>query len=176
MGLPMKSTTGAPHNSARSTQRTTRNDKRNQQSRLHKQQKKRRGSPPGSRNQVDMTSVKKTVSATAQSDPRIGSKKPVPLLIERQLATDKPTAKPSSTAESRQALIALENHPRLHALLDKQETGDQLTVKELAWLDSTLAQIEHYMKALGMTLDEPEEDGGHEEKKGEDMLQLLRGH
>ncbi|MCU5773475.1 Der GTPase-activating protein YihI [Erwiniaceae bacterium BAC15a-03b] len=153
----------------------------NQKSRDQKQDKKHRGNASGSRaNPVAQNQNKATDSQP--KDPRIGSKKPIPL------GNDAAAAKPASakpvkekkvkeTAEKQpklspqEELTQLENSERLDGLLDRLENGETLPAEEQAWLDLTLDRIDVLMEQLGIELGD--DDDGDEAQ--EDMYRLLKG-
>lgn len=153
--------------------RQTRQDL-NQQGRERKQEKKHRGNASGSRaNPVTQSQSKGNGNKT--KDPRIGSKKPIPLGVEGSVtkpATVKkaaPVKKPKLSPE--EELASLENSERLDALLDRLENGETLSAEEQAWVDQTLDRIDELMELLGIELGD-DEDG---DEAQEDMYRLLKG-
>ena len=86
--------------------------------------KQRAGNAPGHRQQVADSATNS--STKAKRDPRIGSRKPVPLvgLCPATAAVDR--------AEARRQLLALEADERFNALLDRIDGGDTLTM--VCWL------------------------------------------
>ncbi|XBS69837.1 Der GTPase-activating protein YihI [Acerihabitans sp. KWT182] len=143
----------------------------NIEGRARQRQKKRRGLAAGSRAQEGSKSGARSATA-ANADPRIGSKKPVPLMAAGAIA--KPTApKVITTAESlspQAELDMLENDARLDALLLRLEQDESLSAQEQAYVDEKLDRIDRLMTILGIELDEEDE----EEPQNEDMLQLLK--
>ncbi|MGM3173846.1 Der GTPase-activating protein YihI [Dickeya lacustris] len=143
-----------------------------QEARARKRQKKHRGHVAGSRAQ-GTGNKKQNASSGQASDPRIGSKKPVPLLPEGAAL---PVSRPVVAEEQivrlspQEELDKLENDPQLDALLDRLERGETLSAKEQSWVDETLDRIDILMEQLGIDLDDDED----EEEQQEDMLQLLR--
>ncbi|WP_409309217.1 Der GTPase-activating protein YihI [Pectobacterium sp. B1J-3] len=146
------------------------------EARDRKRQKKHRGRVAGSRAQ------EKELSNTANgqrkvADPRIGSKKLVPLgELASAKKKDKPTALvtandvPTSSMSPEEELAMLENDTRLDALLDRLDNGETLSAKEQSWVDETLDRIDVLMEQLGIELG----DDDDEEEQQEDMLQLLK--
>ncbi len=146
----------------------------NIEGRTRQRQKKRRGLAAGSRAQEGNKSGSRSTTA-AHTDPRIGSKKPVPLIAAGAVAA-KPVAPkaiiPAEVIMAPQAeLDSLENDPRLDALLIRLEQDESLTVEEQAYVDEKLDRIDQLMTLLGIELDDEDDD---EETKNEDMLQLLK--
>ncbi|MCV9879787.1 Der GTPase-activating protein YihI [Brenneria izbisi] len=143
------------------------------EARNRKRQKKHRGHVAGSRAQDKGTS-NETNGQRKAVDPRIGSKKPIPLGIKETVApkprtivhTDKETAK-LAIMSPEEELALLENDARLDALLDRMDNGETLSAKEQSWVDETLDRIDALMEQLGIELDDDEEEQ-------EDMLQLLK--
>ncbi|WP_298440815.1 Der GTPase-activating protein YihI [uncultured Ferrimonas sp.] len=128
--------------------------------------------PPREKKQADVKKSKKNVKGQAtgsrysgkevqdavtganviKKDPRLGSKKPIALVV------DKPQAAPSKPQLSPEKELAqLESNPRLTQLLDKLEGGELLSQADQFWLDSTLARIAVLMDILGISDDLPQE-------------------
>lgn len=123
-------------------------------------------------------SNKKGHSQTQEKDPRVGSKVPVPLVIESQVkakSMPKPVennvVKPRLTPE--EELAKLENDERLDALLDRLDNDEVLNKEDQAYVDLTLDRIDALMEQLGIELGDDEDDVEREEKQ-EDILQLLK--
>ncbi|KDM92140.1 Der GTPase-activating protein YihI [Photobacterium galatheae] len=77
-------------------------------------------------------------------DPRHGSKKPVPLIVE-----PKPT-KQVRRMNAEQELAMLESDPQLMALLDRLDAGEKLGAGLQKQVDQKLDRIEQLMKQLGL--------------------------
>lgn len=148
----------------------------NQKARDRKNEKKHRGNASGSRANPVAPNHNKGNDNQAK-DPRIGSKKPIPLGVEGQQSQPKPAKVKKVAAEKQpklspqEELSALENNERLDALLDRLENGEVLSAEEQAWLDQTLDRIDVLMEQLGIELGD-DEDGDEAE---EDMYRLLKG-
>lgn len=160
-----------PQNSAAPKVKRKSNEDKNQEARDRKRDKKRRGHAAGSRaNPVTAQNGKN--SAAKEKDPRIGSKKPVPLLKEG-VAVAKPVKKApveqKPLMEPADELAMLENDERLDSLLDRLENGEVLSAEDQAWLDQTLDRIDVLMEQLGIGLDDDEDEAD------EDMYRLLKG-
>ncbi|MFB4358811.1 Der GTPase-activating protein YihI [Pantoea sp. BS_4] len=148
----------------------------NNEARDRKRDKKHRGHASGSRANPQAQSSNGKQAAPAK-DPRIGSKKPVSLIVDDNAApakTKKVTAKPAKqkvVLTPEEELAQLENSERLDALLDRLEKGETLSSEDQGWLDVTLDRIDELMEQLGIAMDE-EDDPEAEE----DMYRLLKGH
>ncbi|NUY57058.1 GTPase-activating protein [Salinivibrio sp. EAGSL] len=119
--------------------------------RMLKKQKKRKGKKAGSRHSEE--SDVQTHRRGGKKDPRIGSKKPIPLGPE--------AAKPKqSTLTPEQELEKLEQDPQLNVLLDRIENGEKLGAGLQNYVDEKLDRIEVLMDKLGLLSDEdtPEDD------------------
>ncbi len=150
------------------------------EARERKRDNKRRGHKPGSRANPD---AEKNQSAAAKNaDPRIGSKKAVPLIVEtvfnnapkaqkvQKAPKPKQEAKPVLPPE--EELTLLENDARLDSLLDLLDEGKALSAEDQSYVDQTLDRIDVLMEQLGIELgDEDDED----EEQGENMYRLLKG-
>lgn len=149
------------------------------EARERKKDKKHRGHVAGSRTQEKASTDQRSGQRKA-ADPRIGSKKPVPLgVLESAVAKPKPKSKPSAPVENvvaakptmspEEELEMLENDSRLDALLDRLDSGETLSAKDQSWVDETLDRIDILMEELGIELGDDDE-----EEQQEDMLQLLK--
>ena len=87
-----------------------------------------------------------------KKDPRIGSKKPVALVLpntnEAPIAAVRAVKQAPLTDE--QKLAQLENDPRLNQLLDLLEEGKTLPAADQQWLDKQLNELERLMDKLGI--------------------------
>jgi len=147
------------------------------EARERKRDNKRRGHKPGSRANPD-ADKNQTGNAAKKADPRIGSKKAVPLVVETvlnnapkaKMPKPKKEAKPVLTPE--EELTKLENDERLDSLLDMLDDGKTLSADDQSYVDQTLDRIDVLMEMLGIELgDEDDED----EEAGENMYRLLKG-
>ncbi|MGL5336020.1 MAG: Der GTPase-activating protein YihI [Enterovibrio sp.] len=121
---------------------------------LRKKQAKHKGLKAGSRHSAGEKSVQRT--AQKAQDPRLGSKKAVPLIVEAPDASKKM----SLSAQKRSAekeLQQLENDPQLMVLLDRIENGERLGSGLQAYVDEKLDKIEKLMGMLGLLEPEDEE-------------------
>lgn len=116
--------------------------------RMQKKLKKRKGLKAGSRH-----SDASAMSARKQAekkDPRHGSKKAVPLIIEKQPHPKSAQAKKARRLSAEQELEQLENDAQLNVLLDRIENGESLGSGLQAYVDVKLDRIEALMKQLGI--------------------------
>ncbi|MDG3086830.1 Der GTPase-activating protein YihI [Vibrio hannami] len=117
--------------------------------RLRKKMKKRKGLKTGNRNAESVATKER--KASQAKDPRIGSKKKIPLIVE---------AKPKQTKKERRIsaekeLEMLENDAQLNVLLDRIDNGEKLGAGLQKYVDEKLDRIEVLMNQLGLI--EPEE-------------------
>ncbi|MDU5782979.1 MAG: Der GTPase-activating protein YihI [Pantoea sp.] len=166
---------GAHAKPASKTKRKSR-EELNEAARDRKRDKKHRGNASGSRANP-VASAGKSAQGNKAKDPRIGSKKPIPLVADGATASApvKKAAKPVAKKvrlSPEEELAQLENSERLDALLDRMENGDTLSAEEQAWLDETLDRIDELMEQLGINMDDEAED----EQAEEDMYRLLKGN
>lgn len=118
--------------------------------RLRKRLKKRKGLKTGSRNSDSVESKQR--AAAKQRDPRLGSKKKIPLIVETKNKSSKQERRLSAANE----LEMLENDAQLNVLLDRIENGEKLGVGLQSFVDEKLDRIEILMNQLGLL--EPEEE------------------
>nr|WP_238149550.1 Der GTPase-activating protein YihI [Arsenophonus endosymbiont of Aleurodicus floccissimus] len=111
-----------------------------------------------------------------EKDPRIGSKKPIPLLIndkeEKTLNTNKQKINKveKSILSPAEELVLLENDERLAALLTDLEEGKKLAKDEMTYVYSKLDRIDTLLKIVGIELDDEEDDD-----KPDDIMRFLKG-
>ncbi|GGD28857.1 Der GTPase-activating protein YihI [Franconibacter pulveris 1160] len=144
----------------------------NQEARDRKREKKHRGHAPGSR-ATGATAGSKGKGGAQAKDPRIGSKKPIPLGVTEAPAKKQPKPKSEKPMLSPQAeLDMLENDERLDSLLERLEEGETISAEDQAWVDAKLDRIDELMQQLGLSYDDDDEE---EEEGQEDMMRLLKG-
>lgn len=179
----MKQSQSAPKGSTKTVKpkRKTRADL-NIEARDRKRQKKHRGNASGARTNVESGSDKNGKGGISPRDPRIGSKTPVPLIVEnnKPVAAAK-VAKPKEPIPPKQdpqkELELLEQDERLNQLLDEIDEGKTLAAEDRAYVDNTLDRIDELMSVLGIDLGDEDDDlldGDDEEEKKEDIVQLLK--
>jgi ribosome assembly protein YihI (activator of Der GTPase) len=120
--------------------------------RLRKRAKKRKGLKTGNRNSE--VNEQKKQSAAQNRDPRLGSKKKIPLIVEPA----KKMTKQERRLSAEQELEMLENDAQLNVLLDRIEAGENLGTGLQKFVDEKLDRIEKLMDQLGLLEPEEEED------------------
>lgn len=144
----------------------------NAEGRERKRQKKHRGHPAGNRQQE--AENKQQAQNTAPKDPRIGSKKPIPLIVGDAPKVVKKKPAPVKVEPVRltpeQELDLLENDARLDELLSRLENGEKLNAEEQTYTEKTLDRIDELMVELGIEFEDDDD-----EEKTEDIMQLLKG-
>lgn len=145
----------------------------NEQSRLLKRKKKHKGLPSGSR--INQTNLSTTKTTQTVSDSRIGSKKPIPLIVTETTSSITKTHINAKTIEVKklspeQELQELENNPYLEQLLDMVEDDLQLSIQQQQDLNTMLDRIDKLMQQLGYVDDELIEDT----EMQEDIMSLLK--
>ncbi|MBN7821840.1 Der GTPase-activating protein YihI [Bowmanella yangjiangensis] len=122
-----------------------------QQPEQDRKPKRRTGKPAGTRNNV--TPKKAEQLAKAPRDPRLGSKKAVPLVVEKSEA--QPKAKYFSPAAE---LKSIEQDTRLDALMDRLDAGDKLSAEEQRYVDSKLARHQELCQLMGIDPEAEQDD------------------
>lgn len=149
--------------------------------RQRKRDAKRKGLKAGSR-QAAAADKGAANAAGQKKDPRIGSRKPVPLVVaESQKAVVNKPAKPNKSPEQiaeqlakqqqlklEQELAAIENDERLNLLLDRLDDGQSVSAEDEAWLDGKLARHQELLAELGI---DDEEDEDEQAASPDDLLQ-----
>ena len=152
-----------------------------QAARQRKRDAKRKGLKAGSRQAAaqDNSGTKQTGQ---KKDPRIGSRKPVPLVVaeSKKPAVSKPS-KASKTPEQiaeqlakqqqlklEQELAAIENDERLNLLLDRLDDGQSVSADDEAWLDARLARHQELLAELGI---DDEDDDDEQPASSDDLFQ-----
>ncbi|MCK3655942.1 GTPase-activating protein [Pasteurellaceae bacterium Macca] len=133
-----------------------------QQAREEKKKRKHKGLPSGNRANEMADQKKKAVKE--QKDPRIGSRKKVPLMVEFvnqpekgktiQPVPVKVEEKPRLSPEVE--LAQLENNECLNQLLDELEAGKTLSAEDQRFVDECLDRVHELMTELG--IEDEEED------------------
>lgn len=125
--------------------------------RLRKRLKKRKGLKTGSRHSDALEG--NTLSNGQKRDPRLGSKKKIPLVVDVKKKPSKQERRISAEKE----LEMLENDAQLIVLLDRLESGENLGAGLQQYVDQKLDRIEILMNQLGLL--EPEEIQEDEEQE-----------
>ena len=126
--------------------------------REEKKKRKHKGLASGSRHSA--VNAKAENQALEMKDPRIGSRKKVPLIVEFVNKPEKGQRIPIPQTESKapldpmMELTQLENNECLNHLLDQLEEGKQLSLKDQQFVDECLARVAQLMEELGIVEDE----------------------
>ena len=113
-----------------------------------KKDRKRKGLKSGSRHSAaEAGNARKAAQA---KDPRHGSKKLVPLIVEAK----KPMTKKERRLSAEQELAMLENDAQLMVLLDRIDAGEKLGAGLQKQVDQKLDRIEQLMNQLGLLHDD----------------------
>lgn len=135
------------------------------QAREEKRKRKHKGLPTGSRN-ADPAEQKKAVVKEVK-DPRIGSRKKVPLMVEFVNQPEKgrvikpvPVESIKPTLSPEQELEQLENNECLNQLLDDLEAGKTLSAEDQKFMNECLDRIDELMTELGIEYEDEEGDNG----------------
>lgn len=145
-----------------------------QEGRERKRAAKRKGLKAGSRQQVEQQKGK---SAGKQAkDPRIGSRKPVALIVEEKgtkSTVSKAVKEKKLVMTPEQELASIENDDRLNDLLDRLDAGETLEAAEQAWVDQRVDRYQELMDELGIidNDDDEETDDAFEESDYEESFQ-----
>ena len=145
-----------------------------QEGRERKRAAKRKGLKAGSRQQVEQQKGK---SAGKQAkDPRIGSRKPVALIVEEKgtkSTVSKAVKEKKLVMTPEQELASIENDDRLNDLLDRLDAGEILEAAEQAWVDQRVDRYQELMDELGIidNDDDEEIDEAFEESDYEESFQ-----
>ncbi len=140
------------------------------QGRERKRLKKHKGLKSGSRH--SLASGADAANAGQKKDPRLGSKKKIPLVIN----ADAKQTKQQRHLSAEQELALLENDAQLNVLLDRIEAGENLGAGLQKFVDEKLDRIEVLMKQLGIYEDDSEveeaasEAYDHKERSEDELL------
>lgn len=130
-----------------------------QEGRERKRAAKRKGLKAGSRQQVEQQKGK---SAGKQAkDPRIGSRKPVALIVEEKgtkSTVSKAVKEKKLVMTPEQELASIENDDRLNDLLDRLDVGETLEAAEQAWVDQRVDRYQELMDELGIIDNDDDEE------------------
>lgn len=141
---------------------------RKQRERKEESKKSGAGGKPGQRNSQLLRKASEPSGGSSNKDPRLGSKKPVPLLPEGAEAVAqglKPIQPKASIAKvvvasgltPEQELAQLEQDSRLQLLLERVERDEVLTGKDAKYFNRMTERYEQLLQQLGLAEDaEPE--------------------
>lgn len=122
-----------------------------QEGRLRKRLKKRKGLKTGQRHSA---AQEEQMKKNAQNrDSRLGSKKKIPLIVE----APKKQSKQERRVSAAQELEMLENDAQLAVLMTRLENGEKLGVGLQKYVDEKLDRIEILMDQLGLFDDEDDD-------------------
>lgn len=128
-----------------------------------KRKNKRKGLKAGSRHSEGKSAQQR--QAQAQRDPRLGSKKPIALVVEAKPHPKSAEAKKARRLSAEQELEMLENDAQLNVLLDRIENGERLGAGLQQYVDQKLDRIEALMKQLGLFEESEDEEQDEAPKK-----------
>ncbi|MCL9777325.1 Der GTPase-activating protein YihI [Vibrio methylphosphonaticus] len=120
--------------------------------REQKRLKKRKGLKAGSRHSDGTTSNHS--GSGIKRDPRLGSKKKIPLIV----ADVKKPSKQERKVSAEKELELLENDAQLNVLLDRIESGETLGAGLQKYVDEKLDRMEALMNQLGLVLPDEDDD------------------
>lgn len=147
----------SPH--ARSGKKLTRYEL-DAKAREEKKKRKHKGLASGSRHSQVEEQTKGIQQAV--KDPKIGSKKKIPLVVEFVNKPEKgqaiPVVKPVKKIDPMQELENLENNEILNELLDALDEGKTLSKADQQFVDECLDRIAELMDELGIEDEEENED------------------
>ena len=125
-----------------------------------KKKRKHKGLASGSRHSAVEEKANKLQNEI--KDPKIGSKKKVPLIVEFVNKPEKgqiiPVVKPVKKLDPIQELENLENNEILNELLDALDEGKTISKADQQFVDECLDRIAELMKELGIEDEEENED------------------
>lgn len=131
--------------------------------REEKKKRKHKGLASGSRHSA--VDAKTENQALDVKDPRIGSRKKVPLMVEFVNKPEKgqtipvPQTESKTTLDPMVELEQLENNECLNQLLDQLDEGKKLSAEDQQFVDECLVRVEQLMTELGIAEeDENDED------------------
>lgn len=135
--------------------------------RLRKRVNKRKGLKSGSRHS-DGSNEGHSGNRGQMKDPRHGSKKLIPLVVEAKAKPSKQQRK----LNAQQELDAIQNDPQLNVLIDRLDNGEKLGAGLQNYVDQKLDRLEILMKQLGIY--DEEEDAEWEPNSEDEFKQETR--
>jgi hypothetical protein len=109
------------------------------------------GKPAGSRHSI-RNDITKTDSTQTKKDPRLGSKKPIPLIKESGSSAFQ--HEKTVYFSPREELIAIENDERLSALLDKVENDEVMDDADAVYFETKMQRHAQLCALLGIEMDD----------------------
>ncbi|OOF41876.1 GTPase-activating protein [Rodentibacter rarus] len=157
--MPMRKADKKPEMPKRSGKKLTRYEL-DAKAREDKKKRKHKGLASGSRHSAGESNLNKLQQET--KDPKIGSKKKIPLVVEFVNKPEKgqviPAVKPLKKMDPMQELENLENNEILNELLDALDEGKTLSKADQQFVDECLARIAELMDELGIEEEENDDD------------------
>lgn len=123
--------------------------------------KKTKGNKSGTRNNIAETDLKNPSVKKAGGDPRLGSKKPIPLVVDAKSSKSK-QPKPAFFSP-KQELQSIEDDQKLSDLLDLVDEGEKLDAKQQAYIDAKLARHKILCDLLGIAPEVEEQKSDQQE-------------
>ena len=130
--------------------------------REEKKKRKHKGLDSGSRHSAPENKAANQVKEI--QDPRLGSRKKVPLMVEfvnkpqKAQAVSAAKSEPKATLDPMLELEQLENNECLNQLLDQLDEGKKLSAEDQKFVDTCLARVEQLMDELGIADDEENDE------------------
>ena len=130
--------------------------------REEKKKRKHKGLDSGSRHSAPENKAANQVKEI--QDPRIGSRKKVPLMVEfvnkpqKAQAVSVAKSEPKATLDPMVELEQLENNECLNQLLDQLDEGKKLSAEDQKFVDACLARVAQLMDELGIADDEENDE------------------
>lgn len=122
--------------------------------------KKKLGNPSGSRHSAKQDTTN-NAPGSQPKDPRVGSKKAVPLIVE---AKSQPKQAKPKYFSPKHELKAIEDDEKLANLLDRVDNGYSLKPEQQKYVDEKLARHRQLCDLLGIEVEEPEEESSFDEE------------
>ncbi|RUO33701.1 Der GTPase-activating protein YihI [Aliidiomarina soli] len=122
-----------------------------------KKPQRSKGKPAGNRHAEGAAKSPAATAASRQNDPRVGSKRKIPL----NAASPAPVTAKKAAAEPlspEQEFAALEENERLQTLLAKLDDGKALTAEDQQWVDRQLTRYRALAEKLGIDLEDDDDD------------------
>ncbi len=125
--------------------------------RLRKKSKKRKGLKSGNRHSAGTEAAKR--AGNTPRDPRLGSKKKIPLIVDQKVAP----GKEERLLLAEQELTRIEQDAQFNVLLARLDNGEKLGAGLQKYVDEKLDRIEVLMKELGLDTDDFDDEEDDEE-------------
>jgi ribosome assembly protein YihI (activator of Der GTPase) len=129
--------------------------------RLRKKTKKHKGLKSGTRHSSSAEANKQANGGIR--DPRLGSKKKIPLIVEPK----KKATKAERLVLAEQELAQIENDAQFNVLLERLDNGEKLGAGLQSYVDKRLDRIEILMKALGIDTGDFDDEDEYDDDESE---------